>query len=782
MRLLYIDVPFAGEHGGDKNRSRFLWSCLSKSFDADILLIKGSEYQLKGLAPHEGAKKSFSLVRSRNTPFKPHAIYNFHHLQIKKFKDILLSEKYDILVFRFLSTYNLAAIAAEVLPKAKIAIDVDMLFSRVAGLSWLHNCSLRNRYNLFEMLKLKRFEAKAFRKDFRFFFTNPIERQMSIDLYQLNPDNAFILENMMMSQKPAIEEASKEPYILFYGSLNSVANQDSLHYLKENIYPLIESELKQKRVKIYIAGKNPPEFLNSFSDGCIELIGEVPDMASMILNSLFVVLPLRIASGTRTRILEAAYQKKAVITTSIGVEGLDFGDEEILIKDQNEDFAKAMLELLAEPDKAAAYGEAIYCKSNALYSENILCEKLVESLNLWEKAEALKRLKIAIITNRFYPEVGGAETNIFFQATELAKYHDVTVFCPKRMEHLFSEKIADIKVNRLFDILKKGYPNLAAKTLCPTLPLHLLKGNYDIIQCFPAINYNNILAFLVAKLMKIPFIMCYFDFIDYATTFQENDKVEPDILKSIKPKFYQKLFIKYTDHNFAIANKEIDFLMRYNPSVEYSPVPILSKEYEVYQPKPKLMQSFKENAFIFVLVGRLSFVKGQDIALEAFIKAYQNMPNSYLVFVGRKDYDPQFVSKMEALIEENRLKERVFFTGMLEREEVLAWLRHSDIHIIPVRFMNSGAVVVESWISQTPVLQSNVVDPNLVIEDENGFLFQNESADDLAKKMLKAYENRERLSKMAKKGEALVRQRYTYDYLTMLYNKAYDTLLANKDL
>jgi len=90
-------------------------------------------------------------------------------------------------------------------------------------------------------------------------------------------------------------------------------------------------------------------------------------------------------------------------------------------------------------------------------------------------------------------------------------------------------------------------------------------------------------------------------------------------------------------------------------------------------------------------------------------------------------------------------------------------------------------VVVESWFSNTPVLQSNVVDPNLVIEDINGYLFDSESIDTCAQKMIKAYTNREALPDLAQKGKELVREKYTYEYLISLYNKTYSKLLDYDD-
>lgn len=93
--------------------------------------------------------------------------------------------------------------------------------------------------------------------------------------------------------------------------------------------------------------------------------------------------------------------------------------------------------------------------------------------------------------------------------------------------------------------------------------------------------------------------------------------------------------------------------------------------------------------------------------------------------------------------------------------------------------MNSGAVVVETWASGTPVIQSDVVDPNLVADGLNGFLFKKGSVENLAEKMAEAYARKGELKRMAGEGAKLVREKYTYEYLIGLYEKAFGRLVKN---
>jgi glycosyltransferase involved in cell wall biosynthesis len=203
-------------------------------------------------------------------------------------------------------------------------------------------------------------------------------------------------------------------------------------------------------------------------------------------------------------------------------------------------------------------------------------------------------------------------------------------------------------------------------------------------------------------------------------------------------------------------------------------VPVLLEEYVHEYPDPK--EKYNISGFTFLCLGRISFIKGQDIALKAFLKAFKEMPGSCLVFVGREDFEPDFFAHLKEIIPPELVK-RIVFTGVVPREEVIAWLQHADMHVIPVRFMNSGAVVVETWAAKTPVLQSDVVDPNLVVEGKNGYLFKSENVDDLADQMLKTYQNKNMLSEMAQNGYELVKKKYSYAALLQLYQDTYDKIL-----
>jgi len=393
------------------------------------------------------------------------------------------------------------------------------------------------------------------------------------------------------------------------------------------------------------------------------------------------------------------------------------------------------------------------------------------------------RLRLALVTNRFWPEVGGAETNIWFQARELAKHHDVKVFTPRRLAESPSRERTNegIEIRRLWDFRNPldRFPNRASNTLCLGLLFRLLVGRYHIVQCFPALNHNNVLALLARMIRRRPCLLVSFDFIDYSTIMKETGKVT-GMLDNYQLPGWRAFFLRRYDHVFTISDRETEFVRQYNPNVEYSPVPVETTEYETDPPSPRARYGINDDDFVYLMLGRVAHTKGQDLGVRGFAKIAADLPDARLVIVGRSDYEPDFLAEIESVIAEHQLEDRVTFTGMVEREEVLGWLRHADVHLVPVRFMNSGAVVVESWISGTAVVQSDVVDPNLVREGENGFLFPSENVDALAAALLRAHEARDHLNDLAAAGETLVRERYTYLALVTLYGRRYREVLSRR--
>lgn len=161
--------------------------------------------------------------------------------------------------------------------------------------------------------------------------------------------------------------------VLYFGAMDYHANQDAVEFFVLRILPEVRRLVPE--VKFVVAGRNPPDRLRRRFAGIagIEFTGSVPDMRAEIAKAGVCVVPLRIGSGTRLKILEAAAMAKPIVSTRIGAEGLDFVDgEEIILADRPEAFARAVADLLRDVSRRRDLGQAARRRVEECYSFPVL--------------------------------------------------------------------------------------------------------------------------------------------------------------------------------------------------------------------------------------------------------------------------------------------------------------------------------------------------------------------------------------------------------------------------
>ncbi len=147
--------------------------------------------------------------------------------------------------------------------------------------------------------------------------------------------------------------------VVYLGGMDWHPNRDAVEYFVSKILP--ELRILVPQVRLVVAGRGPSrEFRRRFTDvPQVEFTGTVSDIRLEVAKASVCVVPLRIGSGTRLKILEAAAMSKPIVSTRLGAEGLDFEDgEEILLADDPRHFARAVAGLLADAAHCRALGQA----------------------------------------------------------------------------------------------------------------------------------------------------------------------------------------------------------------------------------------------------------------------------------------------------------------------------------------------------------------------------------------------------------------------------------------
>jgi len=175
---------------------------------------------------------------------------------------------------------------------------------------------------------------------------------------------------------------NKGPILFFQGVMDWYPNRDAVEFFIQGVLPGVRATFPE--VRFVIAGRNPPAaFVARFSsDPKIEFTGTVPDIRPYLASATVVVVPLRVAGGTRIKILEACAAGKPIVSTSVGAEGLDLDpNKEIVLADQPGDLARAIVELLRNPARREALSNAARTAVVQRYSPQSLQKALNDLLS-----------------------------------------------------------------------------------------------------------------------------------------------------------------------------------------------------------------------------------------------------------------------------------------------------------------------------------------------------------------------------------------------------------------
>lgn len=153
------------------------------------------------------------------------------------------------------------------------------------------------------------------------------------------------------------EGARAADQLLFAGTLSYLPNVDALNYFFAAVWPRLRA--RRPALTLRLVGTRPGKAARAWARlPGVQLVGHVPDMAAEMRRGI-LVCPIRVASGTRIKLLEAMAAGMPIVSSAMGTEGLAVGHErELLLADEPEDFARQVERLLAEPELRARLGAA----------------------------------------------------------------------------------------------------------------------------------------------------------------------------------------------------------------------------------------------------------------------------------------------------------------------------------------------------------------------------------------------------------------------------------------
>ena len=176
---------------------------------------------------------------------------------------------------------------------------------------------------------------------------------------------------------------SSDHSLVFTGSLDWFPNEDAVLYFLEEIFPAIRAVVPD--VTLTVVGRKPSSKLKAAADATdgARLTGTVDDVRPYVHEGAVFVVPLRIGSGTRLKIFEALAMGKAVVSTTVGAEGLGLKDGiHFLQADTPDEFTSAVVSLLRDPARRDAVGHAARSLVETHYSWPQVSRRFEELLQL----------------------------------------------------------------------------------------------------------------------------------------------------------------------------------------------------------------------------------------------------------------------------------------------------------------------------------------------------------------------------------------------------------------
>ncbi len=139
--------------------------------------------------------------------------------------------------------------------------------------------------------------------------------------------------------------------VVFTGSMDWRPNQDAARYFVSAILP----PLRRVRpdLECTFVGRNPPADIQLLAEvPGVHITGTVDDVRPYVERAAVYVVPLRIGGGSRLKILEALAMARAVVSTTVGAEGLEVvHNRHIVLADDPATFAASVLRLLDDPER-----------------------------------------------------------------------------------------------------------------------------------------------------------------------------------------------------------------------------------------------------------------------------------------------------------------------------------------------------------------------------------------------------------------------------------------------
>ncbi|MFT5193858.1 MAG: glycosyltransferase involved in cell wall biosynthesis [Candidatus Promineifilaceae bacterium] len=299
-------------------------------------------------------KRIFQLLTSR-IPDMGHRLYSAEFFN--KLAQLLVDLKPDVVQIEGIELARTISVIKQTSPNTKIVFDnhnaETALQERIYETDIQHFKKLpKALYSRIQVAKLRRFEQWACQEADIVTAVSLRDAEILDALRQPEQSKVAAVPNCIDLSNYQVADGHGEKLfdLVFTGKMDYRPNVDAMLWFTTEIWPLIRQE--RPKTKLAIVGKNPaPAILELDQVKGITVTGAVAEIAPWLNCSRVMIMPLRMGSGTRLKLIEALAAGLPVVSTSNGAEGYPLEEgKELLLSNSPADFAKQTLKLLDSPE------------------------------------------------------------------------------------------------------------------------------------------------------------------------------------------------------------------------------------------------------------------------------------------------------------------------------------------------------------------------------------------------------------------------------------------------
>lgn len=330
-----------------------------KSDDRQQHAAPGLDIQLELISPRSARSP---LLRQLRNVVSPHPAY-IDDWQVDAYRDrlraLLQAQDFDLIHIdsAFLAAYapELAGKPIVFTPHDSLSLMVESIDARlVPGYG-----PAKRLYRRLQQAKTRNFERSVYTHFDQLYAVTERDAQAIADL--LPGRRVHVIPNGVDTQfftpSQAVDDGALS--LVFTGVMSYFPNVEAVHFFTDAIWPLVREAVPEARFTI--VGRDPDPSLRALADADpgITVTGTVPDIRPYIEEATLYVCPVQTGGGIKNKVLEAMAMQRPIVATSFACTGIDVRSGiHLLLRDDPEQFAAAVIGLLRDPAQRARLGRS----------------------------------------------------------------------------------------------------------------------------------------------------------------------------------------------------------------------------------------------------------------------------------------------------------------------------------------------------------------------------------------------------------------------------------------